>query len=343
MLPGFRKICMLAVLSSPLVSGVGWAETANKSGQLIVVDRGNLFSESGVTQAKEKFARLQSKTGRQAMVVTLKELSPADAHNYAKIDPKDSAAIRRFWHDLAVSTAKTDQARGVYILVCRKPGGVEVLADKEMRDKGFNETKERQLASDLLKALRESAKEKTDADKTAAHDRALMSAVEYLEKTLPGVAADAKQSKITEPSRRNGAQQTHERGGGWGIGQWICLGIAVLAGVWVISAIFRAFSGGGGMASAGGFGGGGFFPSLLGGLFGAAAGMWIYDQFLGGHSSHGGDYGGGADYGDSRPDPDAGAGDFSGDEGAGGSFDGDAGGGDFGGGDFGGDMGGGDF
>jgi hypothetical protein len=98
----------------------------------------------------------------------------------------------------------------------------------------------------------------------------------------------------------------------------------------------------------GGMGGGGFFRSMLGGLFGAAAGMWIYDQFLGGHShasgfegdSHPGgtagemdaetpysgkdsDYsGGGGDFG-------GGGGDSGGDYGGGGGF-GDSSGGDFG-------------
>jgi len=32
-------------------------------------------------------------------------------------------------------------------------------------------------------------------------------------------------------------------------------------------------------------GGGGMFGSLLGGMFGAAAGMWLYDQFSGSHSN----------------------------------------------------------
>jgi uncharacterized protein len=76
-------------------------------------------------------------------------------------------------------------------------------------------------------------------------------------------------------------------------------------------------------------------------MFGAAAGMWLYNSFFGGHSSANA-----ADFGSSTGPPDT---DFSGtggdfDSGSGGDFDsgggGDFGGGDFGGGDFG---GGGDF
>jgi uncharacterized protein len=88
--------------------------------------------------------------------------------------------------------------------------------------------------------------------------------------------------------------------------------------------------------------GGGFGRSLLGGLFGAAAGMWMYDQFFGsqGHASSWSE----------RNDAGSGDGGVSGQDtdysGSGGGFDdsgGDSGGGDsggFGGGDSG---GGGDF
>ena len=81
--------------------------------------------------------------------------------------------------------------------------------------------------------------------------------------------------------------------------------------------------------------------NMLGGMFGAAAGMWIYDSFFGsrGSSAYGSmptDSFGGADSGFSGfTGQDS---DFS-STGGGGDFGGD---GDFGGGDSGGDFGGGD-
>jgi uncharacterized protein len=93
---------------------------------------------------------------------------------------------------------------------------------------------------------------------------------------------------------------------------------------------------------------------MLGGLFGAAAGSWMYDRFVRGGTddftgSHGGtgnavtpDDASGGGRGDFGDDPGSGGGDFGGDDaGGGGDAGGDAGGGDAGGGDFGG--GGGDF
>ena len=116
------------------------------------------------------------------------------------------------------------------------------------------------------------------------------------------------------------------------------IGIVLL--IWVgfslIRSLFRAMSGGGAVGSMGQpAGGGGFFQNMLGSMFGAAAGMWMYDQFLGSHTS--------SAFGAEPTDHSPGDSGFSGTDtdytSSGGDFGG--GGGDSGGGDFGG--GGGDF
>jgi uncharacterized membrane protein YgcG len=118
--------------------------------------------------------------------------------------------------------------------------------------------------------------------------------------------------------------------------------LLIFGGVWVILALFRAGSQtpsqGAGYSSPGGYGTGsygGWGRSILGGMFGAMAGEWLYDRFArGGGEAYGareewtdrGDSGGGSDDGQVGG---MGGGDF-----------GDRDGGDFGGG---GDSGGGDF
>lgn len=92
------------------------------------------------------------------------------------------------------------------------------------------------------------------------------------------------------------------------------------------SELIRAEASTAGSGMSPGFGGGGMFGSLLGGMFGAAAGMWLYDQFSGNHGNAWG-----ADQ-DNRNDGSTG---FSGQDtdysGTGGDFGGDSGGGDSGG------------
>jgi len=138
--------------------------------------------------------------------------------------------------------------------------------------------------------------------------------------------------------------------------RWIVIAVGVFGGVWLLMAVMRAMSGGSGgggagsMGGAGVGGGGGFMTSLLGGLFGAAVGNWMYDSFFRGS---GGGWGASDAYGADPSTGNESAGEDFGDDTPGGDFDGsgggdfgggDSGGGDFGGGDFGGgDFGGGDF
>jgi uncharacterized protein len=147
-----------------------------------------------------------------------------------------------------------------------------------------------------------------------------------------------------------------------GLGAWLVIGL--------IRAVFRGGGSPGGMAPGmgggygyGGSGGGGFLSSLMGGLFGAAAGMWMYDRFFGHDASasswtdpgrdntsdgfQGQDTsfsGSGGDFGDNSGNDsgNSSGGDFGGGSSgdSGGWGDSGGGGGDFGGGDSG---GGGDF
>jgi hypothetical protein len=70
---------------------------------------------------------------------------------------------------------------------------------------------------------------------------------------------------------------------------WLCFGLVLLLVCWVVFGIIRAIGGvryqtgpDAGPAPRYGFssGGGGFLPALLGGMFGATTGKWIYDQLF---------------------------------------------------------------
>ncbi len=87
-----KRAGLLVVLIGLLAPGFVRADSAKKSGQLVVIDRGNLFSENGVIKAKEEFAQVRSLTARQAMVVTMKQLPADEKEKFSKIDQKDAAA-----------------------------------------------------------------------------------------------------------------------------------------------------------------------------------------------------------------------------------------------------------
>jgi uncharacterized protein len=331
---------MLAMILAATWAGRAYSSEQAAPAELIVEDNAGMFSPEAIAKAKKTVAASIGKGVRQVHLETFKALSQDEKKEFDAAG-EDKAAFWKKW-----SQSRLVGDRGVVILVNRSPGHVDVLADRQMRERGFSNEKEKKVSKLLLDAFHKAKQAqdagKPEAEQQAIRDEGLQTVAEYLKEELPT-------STVVEKKGHTGGQVEKEepKKEGSNIGSYICLGLCVLAGVGLIIGLIRVFTGGGGGGMGGGMGGGGgFFPSLLGGLFGGVAGMWIYDRFFGGNSSGwgsdahhggGGDFGGGTDVGDAP-----GSGDFSGDAGAGGDFDG-GGGGDFGGGDFGGggDLGGG--
>jgi uncharacterized protein len=347
------------LLAAPSVALAGKAAEQKVSGTLHVYDGGKLFTDAGIDKAKAAFSDAKFEHGLILTIDTYKEIPEDRKGSYKK--ETDS----KFFKDWALSLAKEDRAKGIYVLVCRSPGFVEVLADKTTRERGFSNDNEQKLRNLLLDSFKDAktAREagKPESDQFKIRDSALLASVSY-------VITDLKDTSLPQKETSSTTQQVKKAAGGMSVGGWICIGLCVLLGVWLVIGLIRAFTGGGGgggggYGGGGGGGGGGFMTGLLGGMFGAMAGMWLYNSVFGGHSSFGSDaYAGDGSSGyDSGGGADtSGDGDFSGDAGAGGGYDdgpsGDTGGGgDFGGGggdyggggDFGGggggDFGGGDF
>jgi uncharacterized protein len=330
-----------------------------------VQDDAGLFSEAAVRKANERIAEIKRRYHKDLLIETVERVT----RDGKTVTFKDNAEKHRFFVDLAARKVENARVNGVYVLISEDPKYVQVVEGQVTRERGLFTEKDRdELAKKVIAGLNSGNK-----------DRALENATAFVGRTFEehkdraGAVAAAGRSGDRAPA---GADR--ESGLPWWVG-WVCIGVVVLAVIWVVFALIRAFSGGGAAAGPGGApaygygggGGGGFFPSLLGGLFGAAAGMWMYNHFFGGgtpaaygggaadpgaqgmggadQTDVGGDYagggGGGGDWGTDQAAggggtewQDPGAGDFGGgDLGGGGDWGG--GGGDFGGG--GGDFGGG--
>jgi hypothetical protein len=336
-----KSMIGLAVLAAALVATPVQASGVStpRAGNLAVFDEAKYFSAEGIDRAKSILSGTQFDQGLIVTVDTYPE-PPSERKAAVQAAVGDAQKWHNYLHDWAVDHAKGDKERGIYILICAKPGGVAVIADRQTRERGFSKENEQKVRDTLVNSFKKANQEPDTTKRATIRDSGLKSAMEFIASNLKNtkVAGDAKANTHTQ--HRSTSTST-----GMGIGGWICLGVVALLGVWLVIGLFRALSGGGGGGGGGmggGAGGGGFMTSLFGGLFGAMAGMWLYNNMFG----HGGMFGGSDAYagdspgGDTGGNYDTGAGDFSGDDGASGGFD-DAGGGDFGGG--GGDFGGGDF
>src|SRR5206468_984725 len=107
-------------------------------------------------------------------------------------------------------------------------------------------------------------------------------------------------------------QAGNPRGGSSWLG-YVCFAIFAVLVIWMVVGLIRGFSGAGGgyggaMGGGGyGYGGGGIWTSILGGMFGAMAGSWIYNNMFGGGWGHSGTDSssagvGGGDTGGSAPE-----------------------------------------
>ncbi len=333
MTPTPRWILAPVVLAAGLLSAnlAAAAAVAPK-----VHDEAKFFSEDAIRQADRKILDIHREYKKDLLIETVPEV-PKDLQKRFTDEGKE-----RFFQDWARDRARNADVNGVYVLICKSPGHVQVEVGNETRRKAFtSENRDR-----LIRILLDNFKQKK-------FDTGLTEGVDYVATSL------------RENLGRSGASRSVIPGGGGRtmstspIMGWLCIGLVVLLGLWLVVGLIRAISGAGRGYGPGGYGGGGYGPgygggggggfmsSLMGGLFGAAAGNWLYDSFFrgggGGWGSSG--YGGGMGSGGVEPqdtDYTGAGGDFdSGDAGGGGGGDfgdGGGGGGDFGGG---GDVGGG--
>jgi uncharacterized protein len=293
-------------------------------GKMLVNDDAKLFTPAGIEQAKKTLGDTLFDHGLSIRVSTFEQ--PPESKK-AEVDAakNDKTKWNKFMQKWAHEQAPNEGAKGIFILICRHPGGVGVAADDVTRDRGFSDADTAKVDEILTKAFADSVtpdrKDKPDA--ATIRDAGLKAATDYIVTKL-------KDTTVKASANAPGHANKESRPAASPLMGYLCMGIVVVLCIWLMVGLVRAFS-------RGGTGGGGFMTSLFAGLFGAMAGMWLYNNFFGG----GGMFGGGSDAyaGD-------GGGDFGGDDGTG-HFGGDPeaggydGGGDWGGG--GGDFGGGDF
>jgi hypothetical protein len=317
-------------------------------------DDAGFFSRRALDKANSELATLKREYGKDVRIETFDAIPAGKSDEVAKMDRSERA---RFFDKWARDRATAERVKGIYILICRHPGHVQIEVDRQTRNQGFGDS-ERDKVRDILLA----------GFKHKDYDKALLDSVDSIRDTLKkklrphaeAVGSPGAPHQRVEKYDGEAGNRPPARGMGW-LG-WIIVALVVFLGIRLISALFTGLTGagrpgsygGGGYGPGYGGGGGGMMSSMMGGLFGAVAGNWLYNSFFGPTANAGQPGGIGAgETGERNVDSGAGedfqgsGGDFDdrGDASGGGDGGGSDGGGDFGGGDVGGggDFGGGDF
>lgn len=223
-----------------------------------VEDRAQLFSPAAVARANKDLDKIKAATKKDILILTVVDTG--------------SKPLKIFSHDEAVSR----RLNGAIIVITKNPPQLEVIAGKKT-SLVFNFEHRQKVVEILKQNLRK------------APDAALASTVKY----IGDLFRNANSVLIQADEHRASAQQPNTRvanetsGGGWL--KWIIVlligfGIFRLIGWFISSRANSAAAAGSSPSTYTGMGGGGFLTSLMGGIFGAVAGNYIYDKFFG--SSH---------------------------------------------------------
>lgn len=332
----------------PLIAAaLAWSPAANAAE---VRDRAGMFSPEAVKKADAELNRIERQTGVPIHIETVDAI-PGLGSNVTEKAKHDAV------NDLALKHARENRGGGLYLLISKRDKVFSRLLVSDHFATAFPEPDRLKVRDALLSSF-----------KSSDMDGGLLAAAAAIDEALPDhkVAEARPQPRRglvpNAPGRVAVERRPQQEPAQFGIGTLFAIALGILGVLFVIRLLSGAFGGGpagypkgmpggpgmggpgmGGPGMGGpgyGYGrGGGFFSSMLGGIGGAMAGNWLYDQFSGRHS-------GGHHTDASGYTPTSGQDDFGSDSPGGDDTwsSGDSGGGgDWGGGDWGGGGGGGDW
>jgi uncharacterized protein len=217
----------------------------------VIVDRGEFFDGATIKNAETAISRIQENSKKTLLVETFRKPSAEDESAVRSADSKARHAYFKKWAETRAEQAGVD----LYVFICKDPPHLKVLTSSNA---GLTANDRDALTNTLLSSF-----------KKMEFNAGLLATLAQTESIL---AASPKDKPASFESFRQSAESLSASwtSGSWT--PWIIGGAVVLGAVLLI----RLMVGGGGA-----LGGGGLLTSILGGLFGAAAGMWLYDQFFG--------------------------------------------------------------
>ncbi|MGC8640651.1 MAG: TPM domain-containing protein [Isosphaeraceae bacterium] len=332
-------LVVLATVASP-----------RRAGAAGIRDRAGMFSAATVRNVETRLDQIEKRTGIPIVFETIDAIPD--------LDGKPGPAIER----LAEKRAHEIGYEGAYLLISKKDHVFSRLLVQDRYASILPRQKRLEVRDALVSRFKNQEFDKGLEDATAILDRALAQAP----------ARAGQRGVVAHGVQRNPRAHATQ----FGVGSLLMIGLGIFGVLVLFRVLGGLFNRGGGYQSGMGVGGmnrpgmgpgyggppgdpgygygaprgGGFFSGMLGGLGGALAGNWLYDQFSGRHG--GSEHTDAASYqpGEAPYEPtggtfvggdDDGGGGTSWDDPGTGDTGGDWGGGDWGGGDGGGDWGGG--
>jgi len=246
------------------------------AGRSAIIDPAGIFDPQAVDRVQKELVRIERDRGVPVVIETVVSIRDRPI--------SDVNQRRKAINLLAQEKAQAMRIGGIYLLISKKDRLIS------------NVLIPRALAGRLPEGRRESIRDAfTQGFQEGSPDAGLRRGVQVIDEVLSLAQAGS-------PAGRRAGRAAAPPNPGWGMGSIFMIGI-ILVGVFLLLRLLgglfggrtRGASGPAGPAgpaypprSYGGYGGGGggFFSSLFGGIGGAMAGNWLYDQFSGRSQHH---------------------------------------------------------
>ena len=233
-------------------------------------DKANLFSAEAVTKAESDLNRIEKAYAIPITIETIESL--------------EGQPVK----DVTTRHAEQANAKGLYVLISKADSKMYVEASRAFRTA---------LTRDRIQGIDDAF---VNQFKKKDFDAGLSRGVAKIETTV----AEARPATAPPGNRRAGQPPIAGKPSSGGMSMWLVIGLGILALFIVLRVLGSLFGGNrggyagqargmgpgamggpgyGGGGYGGGGGGGGFMSSMFGGIGGALAGNWLYDQFSGRH------------------------------------------------------------
>jgi uncharacterized membrane protein YgcG len=179
-----------------------------------VKDGAKLFSKEAVEKANKKIEEVKRDYKKDLLIETA-AAAPADK--------KSDEGFTRW----AAERYREEDVRGVYVLICKDPPKFRIRVGERTSAKGFPRA-DRGRLEDKLKARL----------KAREFDAALLDTVNFVAERLDSNLGKVKAGAGSAPK----ARADERKGGGMGLLGWVCVGLVVLLGLWLLFGLIRAFT-----------------------------------------------------------------------------------------------------
>jgi uncharacterized protein len=148
----------------------GWLATAGRAAAVYpppVKDEGKFFSAEALDKANRTIRQIYQRFEKDVVIETFPTI-PADLEKKYKEEEKAS-----FFNEWARKRAEELGVNGIYILICKKPGRVEVEVGNQTQKKAFTRNDRDRLVQGILKDFKEKK-----------FDEGLREGVEFIESAM---------------------------------------------------------------------------------------------------------------------------------------------------------------